>query len=156
MQLSTLMAERPPQGVSGAILWGWPPWSVDGSGVWPAGRVPLSPKGGRLNRGDCGSARLSASSGGGGAPSPSGSANYAGAGHVVVPSLFLFVPADPEESQAQHDVRDEFAEDFPEGCPQNAWRLISFVDHHNSKGHFPQGLASESREDDIDRPAVCP
>ena len=68
---------------------------------------------------------------------------------MVVPSLFLFVPTDPEESQAQHDVRDEFAEDFPEGCPQNARRFTLFVDHHYSKGHFPEGLTPESREDDV-------
>ena len=138
------------------ILWGW---AAVVSG-WFRGLAggPGSPfaKGGPLEPRDCGSARLSASSGGGGAPSPAGSANHVGAGYVVVPSLFLFVPADPEVSQEDRDFGDEFAEDFPEGCPQNAWRLISFVDHHNSKGHFPQGLASESREDDIDRPAVCP
>ena len=84
--------------------------------------------------------------------SAAGGANHVGTGYVVVPSLFLSVPADPEVSevsQEDRDFGDEFADDFSEGCPSNARRLPLYIDHHYSKGHFAQGLTFESREGHI-------
>ena len=45
--------------------------------------------------------------GAGGALSPARSADHVGAGYVVVPSLFLVVPADPEVSQEDKRFEDD-------------------------------------------------
>ena len=78
-----------------------------------------------------------------------GGTDHVGSGYVVVPSSFLLVPADPDVSQEDGDFGDEFADDFPEGCPSNARRLPLGVDHHYSKDHFAQGLTLESGEGHI-------
>ena len=128
-------AERPVYGRSGAILrWVW----LGPGAVVAQRRIPdhlalsvlrFSVRPGR-------------------ALSAAGGANHVGTGYVVVPSSFLFVPADPEVSQEDHDFGDEFADDFSEGCPSNARRLPLCIDHHYS-GHFAQGLTLESGEGHI-------
>ena len=69
--------------------------------------------------------RLSAASGG--ALSADGSADHVSAGCVVVPSLFLFVPPDPDVSHEERHFGNEFAEDFPHDCFCNARTIAPII-----------------------------